>query len=142
MLPTAALPDHLVLYDGVCRFCNDAVAWLLRVDRKGVFHFAPLQGPTAAAVLARHPQLAADLDSMLYVRQIDGRERVDCRADAVFAICAKLPGLWKIGAWLRWLPATLTDAAYRYFAANRYRWFGKYDACPLPSAEQRARFID
>ncbi len=138
----AALPDRLILYDGVCGFCNRAVGWVLRADRAGRFRFATLQGPTAAAILARHPELAADVDSILYVRQDDGREAVSSRCDAVFAICAELPGWWRACSWLRWLPRRLTDPAYRYFAAHRYRWFGKYDKCPSPSPAQRDRFRD
>ncbi len=115
---------------------------MLRADRDGRFRFAPLQGPTAAAILARHPELTADVDSIVYVRQDSGREAVSWRCDAVFAICRELPGWWRVCSWLRWLPRMLTDSAYRYFAAHRYRWFGKYDECPLPAPAQRDRFLD
>lgn len=138
----SVLPERLVLYDGVCRFCNRTVAWLLRVDTEGLFRFAPLQGPTAAALRARHPELPSDLDSILYVRRQGATEHVTWRSAAVLAICRDLPGAWRWLAALRWLPAPLIDAGYRYFASHRYAWFGKYEQCPLPSAEQRARFFD
>ena len=82
------------------------------------------------------------MDSIVYVRQDSGREAVSWRCDAVFAICRELPGWWRVCSWLRWLPRMLTDSAYRYFAAHRYRWFGKYDECPLPAPAQRDRFLD
>ncbi len=138
----SVLPERLVLYDGVCGFCNRTVAWLLRVDTQGLFRFAPLQGPTAAAVRARHPQLPNDLDSILYVQRVGMNEQVTWRADAVLAICNDLPGAWRWFAALGWLPASLADAGYRFFASHRYGWFGKYEQCPLPAAEQRARFLD
>jgi predicted DCC family thiol-disulfide oxidoreductase YuxK len=137
----AALPPRLILYDGICRFCNRAVQWLLRVDQRGRFHFAPLQGPTAATLRARHPEIPTDTDSMLYVDSSDSEERVYVRSQAAFQICRELEGRWRVLAGFAWLPRGLTDFAYDTFARSRYRLFGKLDTCPVPSPEQRARFL-
>jgi len=144
MTPSATgnRPDRLILYDGVCAFCDHAVRWVIRADRRGVFRFAALQGATAAAVRARHPDLPEDLDSIIYVRRDGEGETVLWHAAAIFAICADLGGPWAIIAWLRWLPESLKNRGYRCFAANRYRWFGKHDTCPIPTAAERARFLD
>lgn len=127
----------LVLYDGTCGFCDTSVQWILRHDAAGTFRFAPLQGETAREVKARHPEMPEDLDSIVLV---DG-EHVSWRSEAIFRICARLDGAWKVLAWLRWLPRALTDLGYRIFASHRYRWFGRVDSCRVPAPGQRARFL-
>ena len=139
--PPPPLPARLILYDGVCGFCNRAVERVLRADAAGKFHYAPLQGPTAAAVRGRHAEIPVDSDSIVYVCSTDATERVYVRADALFRICAELPRGWRLLAWLRWLPRGCTDLGYRLFAARRYHLFGRLDACPLPPPGAAARFL-
>lgn len=111
-------------------------------DPQGRFSFAPLQGTTAAALRARHPELPSDLDSMLYVERDGGEERVYVRADAVIRLCAQLDApVFRRFAWLRLLPRPLADVAYRLFARNRLRVSRQMGACPLPSPAERRRFL-
>jgi predicted DCC family thiol-disulfide oxidoreductase YuxK len=134
-------PEHLVLYDGTCGFCDRTVQWILDVDRDERFHFAPIQGPTAAAVRARHPDLPTDLDSVLYVERSAGDERVFVRADAVFRIAERLG---RLPGWLRWVrrvPQSVTDLAYRPVARLRHRISRALGQCPVPSAATRSRFL-
>jgi predicted DCC family thiol-disulfide oxidoreductase YuxK len=135
------LPPRLVLFDGICGFCDRAVRWLIERDRFGHLHFAPLQGETAAALRRRHPEIPEDIDAIVYVETDASGERVRLRSDAVFRVAAGLAGPWRRLAWLRWLPRPLSDWGYRVFARHRYRLFGKLDACPVPLPDERARFI-
>lgn len=140
--PAAAeLPEALVLYDGVCGFCDTSVQRLLDLDTDGVFHFATLQGPTAAALRARHPELPHDIDTVIFVERCDGEERVSVRSAAVLRITARLGGAWRfLGVgWI--LPTFMRDAAYRAFAALRYRIFGTLESCRIPAPEERERFL-
>jgi predicted DCC family thiol-disulfide oxidoreductase YuxK len=50
-------------------------------------------------------------------------------------------GFWRMVSWLRIIPRWIRDWVYDVIAARRYRWFGKFDACPLPPAEWRERFL-
>ena len=136
-----ALPPRLVLFDGVCGFCDDAVQWLLAHDPAGRLHFAPLQGETAARLRRLHPEIPEDLDTMVFVESGAGSPRVFVRSQAIWRTCAELAGPWRWLAWLRWLPRALSDAGYRGFARNRYRWFGQLDACRIPDTAQRQRFL-
>jgi predicted DCC family thiol-disulfide oxidoreductase YuxK len=132
---------NLVLYDGVCGLCNRLVRFLLRVDRRAVLCFAPLQGPTAARLAERHG-FALDVKTMVYVRQFGLKhERAHLRSDGVLRVLGDLGGLWWLVSLLRVVPRFLRDPVYEWVATNRYRWFGKYDSCPLPSPDQRARFL-
>ena len=135
------LPPRLVLFDGVCGFCDGAIQWLLAHDPAGRLHFAPLQGETAARLRRLHPEIPGDLDSMALVETEGGRSRVYLRSQAIFRTCAELAGAWRMLAWLRFLPRSLAEAAYRGFARRRYRWFGKLEACRVPDAAARARFL-
>lgn len=136
-----AEPEHLVLYDGTCGFCHHTVQWIMSEDRDERFRFAPLQGPTAAAVRHRHPELPAESDSVVYVEGSGATERAYARSEAVFRIVERLPGA---PAWMRLashLPRWLTDLGYRVVVGNRQRISNALHACPLPSEAARARFL-
>ena len=136
-------PTRIVLYDGVCGFCNGSVRWLISHDRGERLCFAPLQGETAASLRARHPEIPTELDTIVFVEAKGGAERVWLRSSAVFRVMRELGAPWRWIARLRWLaPASLWDVAYRAFARRRYRWFGRLEACPIPSPAVRARFLD
>lgn len=132
----------MLLYDGLCGFCNGTVRYILARDRSGTMRFAPLQGEFAAGVLARHADLRG-VDSLILVElgAEDGREQVAARSEAVLRIARYLGGWWRAAGVLRWFPRPVRDWAYDRFARYRYRWFGRYDACPVPAPEVRARFL-
>lgn len=135
------LPARLVLFDGECAVCDRTVQFLLDHDRDGRLHYAPLQGPTAAGVRARHPELDG-VDSLVWVTRDGDAERVEIRSRAVFAMLRELGGPWAVVAWLRVIPAPLSDLGYRAFAMARYRVFGRLDACRIPQPHEVARFLD
>jgi predicted DCC family thiol-disulfide oxidoreductase YuxK len=130
-------PRYLVLYDGVCGLCDHSVQFLLRVDRRRVLMFTPLQGETAAALRARHPEIPADLDTVVYIE--DGR--VHLRSRAFVRLARQLPYPWRALSWLWVVPRPLADLVYRLVARVRYRLFGKFDTCRVPSPDERARFL-
>jgi len=136
------LPAQIVLYDGVCGFCNRSVRWLIERDAAARLHYAALQGETAAVLRARHPEIPTELDTIVFVEAAPGSERVFLQSAAIFRVLGELRAPWRWLAPLRFLlPHALWDVAYRAFARRRYRWFGRLDACPIPPAELRARFL-
>jgi predicted DCC family thiol-disulfide oxidoreductase YuxK len=147
------VPNPILLYDGVCGLCNRLVQFILRHDRKAVFRFAALQSPLASRVLARHGADANDLDTVYVIQNYDtdaasasqshAPEALLVRSSAIVFIFSQLGGLWSFaGAVLSVLPLPLRDWGYNRVARNRYRIFGRYNTCPLPSAETRSRFLD
>jgi predicted DCC family thiol-disulfide oxidoreductase YuxK len=155
----------ILLYDGVCGLCNGTVQFILRRDRAGVFRFAALQGELAKRILARHGIDASALAAVIVVVNFDQPdERLLSRSDAAVFILRHLgavelgsarpdqrPGptlgegsaFWRgAGGLLNFIPRRLRDWGYGIVARNRYRIFGRYDACPMPSEETRARFLD
>ncbi len=132
----------VLLYDGTCGFCDGAVKFVLRVDRRGELRFAALDSPFGVAVLDRHPALAS-IDSVVYVENPESAdERVTVRSEAALRVARYLGGPWRVlGAVAGLVPAPIRDWLYDRFAAIRYRVFGRVDSCALPAPEVRARFI-
>ncbi|HEX5073443.1 MAG TPA: DCC1-like thiol-disulfide oxidoreductase family protein [Gemmatimonadaceae bacterium] len=132
----------VLLYDGLCGFCDGTVQFILRHDRRGALRFATLQGDFAREVIARHPEVEG-IDSLVLVERDvgTGRERVYVRSEGALRVARYLGGGWHLTRIVAIVPRSLRDWAYDAFARIRYRVFGKYDSCPIPTPEQRARFI-
>ena len=131
----------VLLYDGVCGFCNKSVQLILDHDRTGSMRFAALQSAYGLSVVERHPELRG-VDSVVFVESLAGGERVHVRSDAALKVAAYLGGFWRIFLAARVLPRALRDYCYDLFARNRYKLFGKYDSCMLPPPGVRSRFLD
>lgn len=127
--------ERILFFDGVCGLCNRSVDRLLRMDRKGMLRFAPLQGSTAQERLPAG--LADALETVVYFR--DGQ--VLQRSDAALRLLIDLGGWRRIHTVLFLIPRALRDAVYRWIARNRYRWFGKREICRVPSESERERFL-
>lgn len=131
------LPPQLLFYDGVCAMCNGIVKRMLRIDKRRVFHFAPLQGETAELARKLHPNFPIEIETLVYVR----RGELFLRSRAAALAMQEMPYPAKALSWFRFLPAWLTDFFYGIVARVRYRVFGKYERCPLPPGEHRQRFL-
>lgn len=136
-----AIPDRLILFDGVCAVCDATMQWIMDHDPDGRFAYAPLQGDTAAAVLARHPELPASLDSIVFVDRTHGDERVTWYSSAILEITGHLGAPWSCARGFYLVPSFLRDVVYRGFAAIRYRVFGQIDSCRLPSESEASRML-
>ena len=134
----------VLLYDGLCGFCDRTIQFIVKHDAKRTLKFAALQGEFAERVVEQHPELRA-IDSLVLVRDdADGLvQSVMVRSDAVIAIAAYLGGVWGVGgAVLRVIPRPVRDWGYNAFARRRFLVFGRLNACRLPTTEERARFLD
>lgn len=130
-------PSRCILFfDGVCGLCSKSVDFVMERDKEGNFQFAPLQGETARQLLPK--EYIEDLNSMVVL--IDG---VPFRkSSAVVRILWHLGILWRaIGTFFWLIPLPVRDFGYSVIARNRYRFFGKHDACRMPKPNERARFL-
>ena len=130
----------MLLYDGLCGYCDRMVRFILALDRGGSMRFAPLQGDFASGLLGRHPELAT-VDSLLLVERTAAGEQISTRSEAVIRIWRYVGGPWKAVTVLRLVPRPIRDWCYDLFARWRGRLFARYDACRVPDPEVRARFI-
>jgi predicted DCC family thiol-disulfide oxidoreductase YuxK len=134
----------ILLYDGVCGLCNRIVQFTLRRDRNAIFRFASLQSALAAAILTRHGADPSDLNTFYVVVNPElPSEYLLSRSDAGIFVLRQLPGAWRPAAFfLQLVPRFLRDAVYKLVARSRYRIFGRFDVCQLPSEQHRDRFLD
>lgn len=134
-------PKHLVFYDGQCGFCDRTVRFLLDVDDKQQFIFAPLQGSTAAPFIQDLPPALKNADSLILVENYQSdHPQVYILSKAVFRICWLLGGAWTLLGWLCFLPSFLFDWGYRLVAQNRHRLFSK-DKCTIFPKDYQDRFL-
>ena len=128
--------DNIVFFDGVCNFCNGTINWLMARNTRQNLLFSSLQGSTAKRLLPH--EMLVDLSSIVYHR----RGRIYTKSTAVLFICKDMA--WYGGLVLPFLlvPRIVRDGVYNWVAQNRYKWFGKSDACRVPTAVERTRFLD
>tara|TARA_R110002096_G_scaffold44526_6_gene120133 strand:+ start:28892 stop:29332 length:441 start_codon:yes stop_codon:yes gene_type:complete len=133
----------LILFDGVCGLCDRFVQFMIARDSRDHFRFAALQSPIGRETVLRH-RGDPDAVSTVYLIEHWGTEseRSKVRGKAAITAIDKLGGGWRVLGLLRVLPAFLLDLGYRLVAKLRYRLFGKLDACQIPSAETRHKFLD
>ena len=134
--PRKSSEPGVVFFDGVCGLCNSSVDFILEIDRAGVMRYAPLQGETAGRLLPA--ELTEDLNSMAFR---DSQGRLFTRSDAILRIGVELGGMWRAGAIGLLIPRAWRNRLYDWVAENRYRWFGKHDACRMPTPEERELFL-
>ena len=128
--------EPVLFFDGVCGLCNRFVDFTMTRDHARRIRFSPLQGETARARLEPHD--IASLDSVVLLDE-EGAHR---RSAAVVRVLRHFSLGWRILAGVLWLiPRPLRDLGYKLVAANRYRMFGKKDACRLPTPDERSRFL-
>jgi predicted DCC family thiol-disulfide oxidoreductase YuxK len=134
----------VLLYDGECGLCNAVVRFLLRHDRAGQLHFAPLQSAPAQEYLASQGLPVSDFGSLVFVP--DWRNQAKgaylLRTSGALACFAELGGPWKAVSWLRVIPAPLRDPLYTLVSKTRYALFGTYKPRPLPDPAWTQRFLD
>ncbi|HEX3595387.1 MAG TPA: thiol-disulfide oxidoreductase DCC family protein [Polyangiaceae bacterium] len=129
--------SSVVLFDGVCNVCNAAVNFIIDRDPDGRFKFASLQSPEGQALAAPHGIDTLEPSTMALIE--DGKAYT--RSTAALRIAKRLKAPWPLAYAALFIPRAIRDAAYGYFAANRYRWFGKTEACRVPTPEIRGRFL-
>lgn len=134
-------PELVLLYDGVCGFCNKSVQFILDHDWRGTIRFAALQSEFGQATIKRHPELAK-VDSVVLLERTNSGEQVFIRSTAALRLSGYIGGFWGLARIAYIIPRPLRDLFYDLFARYRYRLFGKYDTCMLPPPEVRGRFLD
>ena len=130
-------PDNLVLFDGVCNLCTASVQFIIRHDRSAIFYFAPLQSDIGRKICQNRGLDPAAIQTFMLIS--GGRMLV--RSDAAIEVVSRFGGGWKVVTIFRLIPRVARDWIYSTIARNRYRWFGRTDACMIPTPEIKERFL-
>ena len=128
---------HVVIFDGVCNFCNGAVNFIIKRDPEVLFVFTPMQSDLASELMKQHQLNRLGLDTILLIK--DGQ--CFMFSSAVLEISKDLTGFWYLFSVFKLVPASIRDYCYKVFARNRYALFGRQKECMVPTDELRHRFV-
>lgn len=127
----------IVVFDGVCVLCSGSMNFIQKHDTRDAFRFVLAQSVLGQAMFRHYRLPAENFDTVLVLA--DGV--LHTKLDAFAAVMRRLPRPWPLLSAARFIPSVLADAIYDLVAKNRYRWFGRREACLMPTAALRARFL-
>ncbi len=128
----------IILFDGVCNLCNNAIQFIIKRDHKDIFRYAALQSELGQQLTKERGIDTQLVDSMIL---LEPGVAYFVKSDAALEISKEFGGLWGLLQVFSWLPASLRNPIYDLVARNRYKWFGKKDQCMVPTPELQAKFL-
>ena len=128
----------IILFDGVCNFCNSAVNFVIKRDKNSALKFTTLQSGIAHQMLVNQNIPTNDLSSFVFIEN----KKIYTRSTAALRVCTYLTGLWPLMYGFIIVPKFIRDGIYNWIAKNRYRWFGKKEECMIPTSEIKAKFLN
>ncbi len=136
-----SIPENkkIVLFDGVCNLCNNAIQRIIKNDKKDIFRFASLQSDLGKKLVAERGMDPEEIDSIIL---IDPGVAYYKKSTAALEISRELSGGYSLLKNFLFLPEVIRDGVYDIIATNRYKWFGKKDQCMIPTPELKAKFLD
>ena len=136
-----ALPKNkkIILFDGVCNLCNNAINLIIEHDKKDVFRFASLQSDLGQKLVLERGIDPDILDTIILIEP--GIVYYE-KSTAALKIAKDLSGGYSFLQYFLFLPKFIRDGVYNLVASNRYKWFGKKDSCMIPTPELKGKFLD
>jgi len=130
---------QLILFDGVCNLCNNSVLYVIKHDKKDRFLFAPLQSNVGKEIIQTFNIDTEKIDSiLLYNPQ---KNSLTYKSTAALQIASRLGFPTNLLALFLIVPAFIRNGVYNYIAQNRYQWYGKKQACMVPTPELKRKFL-
>lgn len=128
----------VILFDGVCNLCSGSVQFIIKHDPTHRFRFASLQGEFGRQVLEKYQLPVAEFGSFILLE----KDAIYTKSSAALRVVKKLSGLWSVLYGFIIIPPFIRNAVYDLVARNRYQWFGKKEACWIPTPGLKGLFID
>ena len=130
--------SYIVFYDGVCGLCNRSVQSIIKRDKKEIFRFATLDSELARLTLINLQGKLRSIDSIVLYAE----NKTFIYSDAIMEIISLLGYPYKLLLVFKIVPKSFRDWLYKWIARNRYKIWGEYDSCPIPTENQRKLFLD
>ncbi|WP_370479661.1 thiol-disulfide oxidoreductase DCC family protein [Tamlana flava] len=130
---------QLILFDGVCNLCNSSVQYIIKHDKKNQFMFTALQSETGKGIIDKFNIDTSKIDSILLYNPQKG---IDYKSTAALKIGSKLGFPRNLIGVFFIVPTFIRNWVYDFIAKNRYKWYGKKDACMIPTPELKSKFLD
>lgn len=128
----------IIIFDGVCNLCDASVQKIIKHDSKDIFRFVASQSTLGQEIINYLGIDTTKTDSIILYQP---GVAYYYKAEAAFEIAKDLGGIFVFGALISWLPKFILDAMYDYVARNRYKWYGKKQACMVPTKEILNNFL-
>ncbi|TVZ51710.1 thiol-disulfide oxidoreductase DCC family protein [Dokdonia sp. Hel_I_53] len=128
----------IILFDGVCNLCNGAITFVIQRDKADLFRYAPLQSDIGKELALKHEIDQDNVDSIILI----ANGSAFTKSTAALKIAKHLKGGWPLLSIFLIIPKFIRDGVYDFIARNRYRWFGKMNACMIPTPELKSKFLD
>ncbi len=135
------LPEnkHIILFDGVCNLCNNAVNYIIKKDTNDLFRFASLQSEIGKRLLEQRGINPKSIDSIVLIIP---NIAYYIKSDAALEIIKDLNTPWRFLTVFKVAPRGFRNIVYDFIAKNRYRLYGKKDQCMLPTPELKVKFLE
>ncbi len=133
-----ASEKSIVLFDGVCNLCNEAVNFVMRRDPDKNFVFASLQSGIAQELLQYFSKDSKSFDSVVLIKN----NQLYKKSRAALEMTRQLKGAWFLLYIFVIVPPFIRNFVYDIVARYRYKWFGRKEVCPMPTPEERERFLE
>ena len=127
----------IILFDGICNFCNNSVIFILKRNIKTPIYFAALQSEVGQRLLTEYELPVKEMESIVFIEQ----GKAYMQSTAALRICKYLRGLWPLCYRFIIVPKFIRDGIYNWIAKNRYKWFGIRQECMIPTPEMKTRFL-
>ena len=128
----------IILFDGLCNFCNFWVNYVIDHDEKDFFRFASLQSEFGQSILSNLNLAENDFDTFVLIES----KKYFIRSTAALKVVKDISGWLKILYPFIILPEFIRDSVYNLIAKNRYKIFGKSETCRVPTEEEKSKFIE
>jgi len=130
--------QSIIIFDGVCNFCNKSVNFIIKRDKKEKFYFTAFQSEYAQKLLLEHNLTSQNLNTLILIKN----NICFIKSDAVFEILKELSLFWQLLSIFRIVPKKARDYIYDKISQNRYKIYGKKESCMIPTAKQKKRFYE
>lgn len=136
-LPKEIEKMNIVLFDGVCIFCDTTVNTIIKYDKNNKLKFAALQSDVGQEILRISGYPTTELHTIVFIKE----KKVYTKSEAIIEICSLLVGFPRLLVVLKVVPSILRDFLYSIFSKYRYNLFGKKSHCNIPTQENSSRFL-
>ncbi len=127
----------IILFDGICNFCNSTVNFVIKRNKKIIIRFAAMQTEAGQKLLKEYDLPADDMQSFIFIE----KGKAYTQSKGALKVCRYLSGLWPLCYGLIIVPGFIRDGIYNWIAKNRYKWFGVRQECMIPTTGIKERFL-
>ncbi len=132
------IDKKIILFDGVCNLCNSSVQFVIKHDKKDIFRFVPLQSALGLKIINH---IGIDIKNTDSIILYEPTKAYYYKAEAALKVVNEFGGVYSLLQIFNIFPKFISNTVYDYVARNRYKWYGKQDACMIPTPELRAKFL-